>query len=334
MQAAAGPDIAHPTAAGGASAHADAADLEPLAAQVLGMVLYFDVFRHPLTEPELTRLVRPGDPAAVARACDTLLSRGLLEGEGGWRHRPGTVRNVARRRSRARHAERVWPWAHRAARFLRSLPWVRGLLVTGSLSKNSAVPDGDVDFLVMVRPGRVWTLKTMLQGLRRALPHPARELFCTNYLMATDRLEVDDQNLFTAVELATAVPLAGREACVALLEANDWAREFVPGLDWSIARAAALPPDDLPPPGEAAAAGRVEAAAMRAFDRYWDRKYDWLDAGVRSQRFKRRTDVATNHLHDFQGYVLREVDSRYRAVGLDRPLSRGALPAGLGMEAR
>jgi hypothetical protein len=298
------------------------------------MVLYFDVFRHPLTEAELTRLVRPGDHAGVARACDTLVGRGLLEGDGAWRHRPGASRNVVRRRSRARHAERVWPWAHRAAAFLRSLPWVRGLLVTGSLSKNSAVPDGDVDFLVLVRPGRVWTLKTMLQGLRRALPHPARELFCTNYLMATDRLEVDDQNLFTAVELATAVPLAGREACVSLLEANGWARAFVPGLDWSIERAAALPPDDLPAPGEPAAGGRVEAAAMRAFDRYWDRKYDWLDAGVRSQRFKRREGVATNHLHDFQGYVLREVDSRYRAVGLDRPLTLGALPPGLGLEAR
>lgn len=298
------------------------------------MVLYFDVFRHPLTEPELTRLVRPGDPSAVARACDTLLTRGLLAGEGGLRFRPGGVRNVSRRRERSRHAERMWPWAHRAAGFLRSLPWVRGLLVTGSLSKNSAVPDGDVDFLVLVRPGRVWTLKSLLQGLRSVLPHPARELFCTNYLIATDKLEVDDQNLFTAVELATAVPLAGRESCVALLEANVWAREYVPGLDWSIARAKALSPDTLAGPGEPRARVRFESLAMDAFDRYWDRKYHWLDAGVRAQRFKRRQYVATNHLHDFQGYVLREVDARYRAVQLDRPLSRHALPPGLGPEAR
>lgn len=332
MQAGAEPDRAHGTAGDGPVAPSSAADLDPVSAQVLGMVLYFDVFRHPLTEPELTRLVCPGDPAAVARACDALLQRGLLAGEGGLRFPPGGLRNVARRRTRARHAERIWPWAHRAAGFLRSMPWVRGLLVTGSLSKNSAVPDGDVDFLVLVRPGRVWTLKTMLQGLRRVLPPPARELFCTNYLMATDQLEVDDQNLFTAVELATAVPLAGREGCVALLEANAWAREFVPGLDWSIARARALSPDSLAGPGEPRAGGPAEAAAMRAFDRYWDRKYDWLDAGVRSQRFKRRAHVATNHLHDFQGYVLREVDARYRAVDLDRPLSRGALPPGLGLE--
>jgi len=332
VRAAAGPDSAHPSTSGRPDRATGAAGLSPLEAGVLGMVLYFDVFRHPLTEPELTRLLCPGDHAAVARACDTLLSRGLLEGEGAWRYRPGAARAVGRRRERARHAERVWPWAHRAAAVLRALPWVRGLLVTGSLSKNSAVPDGDVDFLVIVRPGRVWTLKTLLQGLRRALPPPARELFCTNYLISTDRLEVDDQNLFTAIELATAVPLAGREACVALLESNAWVREFVPGMDWSIARAAALAPDDLPGPGERDAGGRLEGAAMRAFDRYWDRKYDWLDARVRAQRFKRRADVATNHLHDFQGYVLREVDARYRAVGLELPLTRGGVPPGVRLE--
>lgn len=320
MRAAAGPDDAHRTADPVLSAPCSAPDLDPVSARVLGMVLYFDVFRHPLTEPELTRLVQPGDPVAIAQACDALLSSGLLAGEGSWRFRPGRGRFVERRRERSRNAERLWPWAHRAAAVLRSLPWVRGLLVTGSLSKNSVVPDGDVDFLVLVRPGRVWTLKMMLQTLRRSLPLPVRELLCTNYLLATDKLEIDDQNLFTAVELATAVPMAGRSSCIALLEANPWVREFVPGLDWSIERARALSPDALPAPGEPPVSGRLETAAMQAFDRYWDWKYDWLDAGVRAQRFKRRPDVATNHLHDFQDYVLREVEARYRAAGLERPL--------------
>ncbi len=287
------------------------------------MVLYFDVFRHPLTEAELTRLVSPGRPHVVAAACDGLRRAGLLEAEGAWRFRPGGAPHVARRRERARYAERVWPWAQRAAGVLRRLPYVRGLLVTGSLSKNSAGPDGDVDFLVLVEPGRVWTLKTMLQALRRVLPEPARELFCTNYLLATDQLVVDDRNLFTAVELATAVPLAGPAACVALLEANDWARRFVPGLDWSLERARALPPDGL---GAGGARGggvgdAVERGALRAWDAYWDRKYAWLDAGVRSQRFKRRGGVATNHLHDFQGYVLREVGTRFDAAGLHESLA-------------
>jgi hypothetical protein len=285
------------------------------------MVMYFDVFHHPLTEAELTRLVAPGRPEAILAACDHLVGRGLVAREGRWRFRPGMSADIARRRMRARHAEVMWPWAVRAAEVLDRLPWVSGLMVTGSLSKKSTGPGGDVDFLVLVQPGRVWTLKTALQAMRRVLPPPARELFCTNYLLATDRLQIEDRNLYTAVELATAVPLAGRDACVALLEANGWARRFVPGLDWSLERAKNLPHRAVLEPAPAGGAGEgLERAALHAWDRYWDRKYGWLDEGVRRQRFKRSDGVATNHLHDFRDYVLREVGARLDAAGLHESL--------------
>ena len=232
----------------------------------------------------------------------------------------------------------MWPWAVRAADVLARLPFVSGLMVTGSLSKKSAGPGGDVDFLVLVEPGRVWTLKTALQAMRRVLPPRARDLFCTNYLLATDRLLVDDRNLYTAIELATAVPGAGRDACIALLEANDWARRFVPGLDWSIERARNLPFGDGRPPPRVGSAGRgLERATLRAWGRYWDRKYGWLEEGVRRQRFKRNDGEATNHLHDFQDYVLREVGARLDAVGLHEGLylerDDPTLPALLGASA-
>jgi len=60
---------------------------------------------------------------------------------------------------------------------LQRFPFVRGLLVTGGMSKNSTGPDGDVDWLILVEPGRVWTLKSLLQVFRRGLPEPLREGF-------------------------------------------------------------------------------------------------------------------------------------------------------------
>ena len=75
-------------------------------------------------------------------------------------------------------------------------------------------------------------------------------------------------------------------------------------------------------------AARVEAGALSAWNRYWNRKYDWLDQDTRSQRFKRRPEIATNHLHDFQLYVLREVAERLADVGVHESLSETPL-AGL-----
>ncbi len=55
---------------------------------------------------------------------------------------------------------------------------------------------------------------------------------------------------------------------------------------------------------------------MKLWDGYWNKKYAWLRPDLRAQRFKRRSEIATNHLHDFQDYVLREVAARYNRAGL------------------
>lgn len=291
------------------------------------MILYFDVFKHPLTLAELTRLSAPEHPDAVAQAAEALEAQGRISAQGRYRFAPGKAATIARRQERAAAAERTWPAARSAASVLQRFPFVRGLLVTGGMSKNSTGPDGDVDWLILVEPGRVWTLKSLLQVFRRGLPEPLRERFCTNYLLDTGHLAIDDRNLFTAIELATAVPVAGPEACTALLDANPWASRFVPGLSWSRERAThALPLHPGPAARAAEAAwsgawtGPLERRAMHGWRRFWALKYGWLDPAVRSQRFKQRSEISTNHLHDFQDYVLREVDNRLRASGVSEPL--------------
>jgi hypothetical protein len=60
----------------------------------------------------------------------------------------------------------------------------------------------------------------------------------------------------------------------------------------------------------------LERAAIASWSAYWDRKYAWLPTSTRQQRFKRRPEIATNHLHDFQAYVLGEYERRCAAAGV------------------
>jgi len=304
---------------------------------VLRLVCYFDIFRHPLTRAELVRLVAPGDDAAVDAALARLVAHGRVQRQEQWCFRPGQAHGVPRRRERAARAERRWSQARRSAGALARLPGVRGVLVTGGLSKGSVGEDDDIDFMLLVAPGRVWTLKSLLQGVRKLGPAGLRDQACTNYLLGTDGLELDDRNVFTAVELATAVPMHGPEACEALLARNDWAARYVPGLDWARQRARRCPP--LPAVRGAARAEallsgrlgeRLESGSLAFWDAYWNRRYAWLPASVRDQRFKRRPEIATNHLHDFQDYVLGELGRRLAAAGASETLelSRGGLPVG------
>ena len=294
---------------------AEQAPAEATPAAVWRLLLYYDIFKHPLRAAEIARLCG-ADPRL---ALDQLTAAGRISHLDGFYLLPGHPDRVAERRRRAAAAERCWPKAIRAARLLARLPSVEGVLITGALSKQSATPDGDIDFLLLLAPGQVWTTKSMLQVGRRMLPEPIREQFCTNYLLATDRLAIPERNIFTAMELATAVPMVGPAACAALLDQNRaWAEPLLPGYAWSRRRAdhaEPLPPRLPAPP--APLLDRLEPALMRAWSGYWDRKYRWLPDAIRAARFKRRPEVATNHLHDFQVYVLDAYRDRCRAAGLD-----------------
>ena len=293
---------------------------------LLRLVMYFDVFRHPLTEAELVRFIAPKRPDVVQPVIDQLCDQQQIERHEEFIHRVGMSETISRRKKRAHAAEKIWPNARRAAAVLYRLPQVRGVLVTGSLSKNSTNMGDDVDFMLLVEPGHVWTLKTVLQGLRKGLPEGIREYFCTNYLLDISCPEIDDQNMFTAIELATAVPMAGRTATTQLLEANQhWAQRYVPGFSWAIERAKRLRPDK--------AYNRtfsshpwLEKQAMELWNRYWNRKYHWLEPEAHAQRFKRRPEVATNHLHDFQEYVLGEVERRLQPMGVSLPKVERTVP--------
>jgi hypothetical protein len=283
-------------------------------------LLYFDVFHWPLSRAELVRYVAPGDPAAVEAACDELIGEGWVCEDGGWLFLAGEDDSVAARRSASRHAERSWRAASRAAAVLARFPYVRGVLITGGLSKGASAPDADVDFLLLIAPGRVWLAKTLLQAWRRTLPPRIRECFCTNYLLSSDALALDDRNAYTAIELATAIPMYDGDTCGRLLDENRWGQRYVPGWDWAVERARNAP--QLPERRAAVAfermtaSKRLDARALSLWDAYWNRKYGWLDDATRAQRFKRRPDVATNHLHDFQFRVLAAFEARLHEHGV------------------
>lgn len=282
------------------------------AEDVARLVFYFDVFRHPLRRDELAAL----GGADIDPAIESAVARGWVEADGRHVWRRGHGADRARREARSVEAERQWRRARRAAAWLSHVPFVRGVLVTGGLSKASAGPDGDVDFMLLVEPARVWTVKAALHGLRRVLPETVRESLCTNYLLSTDALALPQRSMFHAVELATAVPMAGPAECAGLLDANPWAEAFVPGLEFSRRRARAAPPIGAHPGVEAAIPPRLETLGARVINDLWERRYGWLPAPERARRFQRGAGVATNHLHDYSAWVNDEFLRRCAEVGV------------------
>ena len=298
---------------------------------LMRIILYFDVFKHPLRIAELQWMTGGRLPDGLGNALATATARGWIEAEGGFVFRAGRASTVARRLERTQHAERMWPAAMAASRILAGLPFVRGVMLTGGLSKQSAEPGGDADFLLLVEPGCVWSTKSALQIVRRVLPEDVRRFFCTNYLLSVDDLPLDDRDVFTAFELATAIPLSG-VACSDFLRANRWVDRWVSGYEWAIRRADAAPAGNPSPSRLGPLARALDAPLRGRWSQLWDQKYDWLDDNVRARRFKRSATRATNHLHDFRGFVVQGYRERCADIGVD-PLQDPLQPHHTGEDA-
>jgi len=84
--------------------------------------------------------------------------------------------------------------------------------LTGSLARGEAEEKSDIDFFVIVKPGKIWTARALatifvsLTGYRRHGDKISGRI-CLNCYQTEDYLEVNPHNLFTASDYSKAKPL-------------------------------------------------------------------------------------------------------------------------------
>ena len=55
-----------------------------------------------------------------------------------------------------------------------------------------------------------------------------QHLFCMNYFIDEQGLEIVEKNIYTAIEVATLIPLEGDVAFAKFYQANTWLRQYLP----------------------------------------------------------------------------------------------------------
>lgn len=134
-------------------------------------------------------------------------------------------------------AQTKWKLLRRVAGVLAYVPFVRMLAVTGSLSFGNARPSSDLDLLVVVKSGRIWTARALLLGIagllgrrRRHWDRQAPDKACLNHYLTTRSLAIapEIRNIFTAVLFTHAVPIYGQATYREfLLQNSTWYKRFI-----------------------------------------------------------------------------------------------------------
>lgn len=292
----------------------------PTERAVLSTLLYFEFFSYPLTEEEVWAYSGVKiDPDAVSAYLNSLCAQGLaFEYEGFFQ----SVENpdwVAERLACNRRAAQFMPMARRMARFIGAFPFVRSVYVSGSLSKNSIRPDGDIDFFVITAPGRLWLARTLLILFKKILLFNSHKYFCVNYFIDTEHLEIEEKNLFTAMEIVTLLPMYDTGRHDEFMRVNAWARQYYPNF-----------PSRTPAPAQEAQEGLfkllvermlsgkvgawLDARAMRLTVSYWKRKFSHFDPQTFDSALKSRQYVSKHHPLRFQKRVLEAFELRLMSL--------------------
>lgn len=209
---------------------------------ILKTICYRDLFDYPLTEEEIQEFLveESAHSKDVQRVLAQLVAEAKVGRTGGFFHLLGRQSTIRTRQKREEISERKWERAHKLARILRVIPWVRAVFLTGTLAAGNAGKNADLDFLVVTRENRVWlvrlisyTLFTLLGVKRRRDEKEAPDRVCLNMFLADTALAVpeDSQNLFTAHEIALARPLWAKDYLhLRFLGENLWVKKFLPNL--------------------------------------------------------------------------------------------------------
>ena len=196
----------------------------------LKALLYYDIFQYPLTSKEVFHFMSTNHVTheEVVETLNDLSAKGYIFEQDEFYSVRDSKELIERRIKGNNEAQK---WIHRAerqAKLIYSFPFVRAVMVSGSLSKNYMDDKSDLDFFIITAPQRLWIARTLLIIYKKIVLFNSHKYFCVNYFIDNDHLEIEEKNIFTATELATLMPLCGNPYYKDLFEKNKWLENFLP----------------------------------------------------------------------------------------------------------
>lgn len=200
------------------------------AQSVLKVLIYFDLFDYPLRLDEIVRYLDlpVKSEEKISIALDELLQASLVYKTGlFYTLRP--EENLGELRlTRNQLAQEFLGKAVKMTRIISRFPFVKMVSISGSLSKDCAYPDSDIDYFIITQSGRVWLTRFLLTLYKKTILLNNPKYFCTNLIMGHQHLFFEYQSHYTAMEIASVLPLMGGHTYGEFWKANSWIKEFFP----------------------------------------------------------------------------------------------------------
>ncbi|MGB0805721.1 MAG: nucleotidyltransferase domain-containing protein [Salibacteraceae bacterium] len=190
---------------------------------------YFDIFNFPLTKEEIIKYSPAFNTKEFEECLASMLDNELifkLQNYYSLRNEPQLAHN---RDENSNRASEYKFQAERKSSLISQFPFVKGVFISGSMSKGVMDKGGDIDFFIVTQPNRLWIARTLLILYKKIFLLNSRKYFCINYLVDENSLEISNKNRFTAVELLSLFPMVNENLHQKIIAENNWVLDFFSG---------------------------------------------------------------------------------------------------------
>ncbi|WP_428663308.1 nucleotidyltransferase domain-containing protein [Runella sp.] len=197
---------------------------------ILAALAYFDMWDYPLTYHEIFLfLENKCAENDFSVALNSLITDKLIFQLDKFYSLKNDASLAERRINGNKNAQVLIRKAEKVARLLIKFPYVRGVGISGSLSKNFADEHSDIDLFIITEKNRLWIARTLMHFFKKLTFLVGRQhYFCMNYYVDELELEIAEKNIYTAIEIATILPMQGKSFFEDFYKANAWTRDFLP----------------------------------------------------------------------------------------------------------
>ena len=169
--------------------------MSPLDESIKKTLAYFSLFDHPLTKEELfAYLWQP----PIINYEDFLVS-GLnnLQEKNGYYLLTGEDKIAETRQEQMLTCQKKLKIAEKAARKIRSVPFIRAVFVCNTIGAGTANKNSDIDFFIITAPKRIWLVRFFCNlilkfwGLR-VTTKKTKDKVCLSFFVDENNLNLDD----------------------------------------------------------------------------------------------------------------------------------------------
>lgn len=299
--------------------------MDRLRRDIIRTILYYDIFHYPLRAEEVFAFLPSNSITldTLRGALTASVKDGTVYTAGDFFSVDQSIDELVQRRLRMeRFAARRWRIARAVGRIIALFPFVRGCFITGTLAKNLSSPTCDIDYFVVTAVNRLWIARTILILFKKLFLLNSKKYFCLNYFATEATLYIQDQNLFTATEIAYAKPLISDVRFEEFRSINGWIRSYFP--NWTPESIEAIPVGErrsivarfLEFPFRGSFGDRIDVWFMHQWEKIWRRRYPDLTDAERDFLFRVRRNVSKAHPPDFQTRIMNAYELNCKRFGI------------------